>query len=327
MSKKNSKRNKRNKKKSNNKNTGKANQTKQVNKNTQAVKNTQTAQNTQAVKNVPVKEQAAKTADKPAAKTVNSDDVAIRLSHVTKRFKLFKSQKSRLKSLFTKKVNYTLKTANEDVSFVIHKGEAVAFFGKNGAGKSTLLKMITGVLFPTDGEIEVNGEVSALLELTAGFDPEFTGRENIYLRGHMRGMSDEKIKGYEQTIVDFADIGEYMDQPVRTYSSGMKARLGFAINANIEPEILIVDEALSVGDAAFRKKCNTIVKKIIAEENTTLLLVTHSSEMARQFCERGIVLHQSKVYFDGPIEEAIAKYEQDILGKPAPAPKANSFLN
>lgn len=257
-----------------------------------------------------------------------SSEVAIRLSHVTKRFKLFKNQKSRLKSLFSRKVNYTIKTANEDLSFVIHKGESVAFFGKNGAGKSTLLKMITGVLFPTEGEIEVNGEVSALLELTAGFDPEFTGRENIYLRGHMRGMNDEKIKGYEQTIVDFADIGEYIDQPVRTYSSGMKARLGFAINANIEPEILIVDEALSVGDAAFRKKCNKIVKKIIDEDNTTLLLVTHSSEMARQFCKRGIVLYQSKVYFDGDIEDAIKVYEDEILGgKPAPKPKANSFLN
>lgn len=257
-----------------------------------------------------------------------SSEVAIRLSHVTKRFKLFKNQKSRFKSLFSRKVNYTVKTANEDVSFVIHKGESVAFFGKNGAGKSTLLKMITGVLFPTEGEIEVNGEVSALLELTAGFDPEFTGRENIYLRGHMRGMSDDKIKGYEQAIVDFADIGEYIDQPVRTYSSGMKARLGFAINANIEPEILIVDEALSVGDAAFRKKCNEIVKKIIAEDNTTLLLVTHSSQMARQFCKRGIVLYQSKVYFDGDIEDAIKVYEDEILGgKPAPKPKENSFLN
>ena len=257
-----------------------------------------------------------------------SSEVAIRLSHVTKRFKLFKNQKSRFKSLFSRKVNYTVKTANEDVSFVIHKGESVAFFGKNGAGKSTLLKMITGVLFPTEGEIEVNGEVSALLELTAGFDPEFTGRENIYLRGHMRGMSDDKIKGYEQAIVDFADIGAYIDQPVRTYSSGMKARLGFAINANIEPEILIVDEALSVGDAAFRKKCNEIVKKIIAEDNTTLLLVTHSSQMARQFCKRGIVLYQSKVYFDCDIEDAIKVYEDEILGgKPAPKPKENSFLN
>ena len=255
-------------------------------------------------------------------------DVVIRLNHVTKQFKLFKNKKSRLKSLFSKKVNYTINTANDDLTFEIRRGESVAFLGKNGAGKSTLLKMITGVLFPTSGEIEVYGEVSALLELTAGFDPEFTGRENIYLRGHMRGMTDENIRKYEETIIQFADIGEYIDQPVRTYSSGMKARLGFAINANIEPEILIVDEALSVGDAAFRKKCKEIVNRIIAEDNTTLLLVTHSSAMAKQFCKRGIVLYNSKVYFDGNIDEAVRAYEEDILeGKPAPKPKANSFLN
>ena len=255
-------------------------------------------------------------------------DVVIRLSHVTKQFKLFKSKRSRLKSLFSKKVNYTIKTANDDLSFEIRRGESVAFLGKNGAGKSTLLKMITGVLYPTSGEIEVNGEVSALLELTAGFDPEFTGRENIYLRGHMRGMTDDIIKKYEEAIIEFADIGEYIDQPVRTYSSGMKSRLGFAINANIEPEILIVDEALSVGDAAFRKKCRDIVNRIIAEDNTTLLLVTHSSTMAQQFCKRGIVLYNSKVYFDGNIDDAVRIYEEDILeGKPAPKAKANSILN
>ena len=255
-------------------------------------------------------------------------DVVIRLSHVTKQFKLFKSKRSRLLSIFGKKVNYTIKTANDDLTFEIRRGESVAFLGKNGAGKSTLLKMITGVLFPTSGEIEVKGEVSALLELTAGFDPEFTGRENIYLRGHMRGMTDDVIRKYEETIIEFADIGEYIDQPVRTYSSGMKSRLGFAINANIEPEILIVDEALSVGDAAFRKKCRDIVNRIIAEDNTTLLLVTHSSTMAKQFCKRGIVLYNSKVYFDVNIDDAINIYEEDILeGKPAPKPKANSILN
>lgn len=271
---------------------------------------------------------AAETAQSIDTKIDNENDVVIRLSHVTKQFKLFKDKKSRFKSLFSRKVNYTINTANDDLSFEVRRGESVAFLGKNGAGKSTLLKMITGVLFPTSGEIEVNGEVSALLELTAGFDNEFTGRENIYLRGHMRGMSDEKIKSYEESIVEFADIGEYIDQPVRTYSSGMRARLGFAINANIEPEILIVDEALSVGDAEFRKKCNTIVNKIISEDNTTLLLVTHSSEMAKQFCKRGIVLYQSKVYFDGDIEEAVRVYEEEILGgKPSPKPKANSILN
>ncbi|MBQ1440642.1 MAG: ABC transporter ATP-binding protein [Clostridia bacterium] len=267
-------------------------------------------------------------AEKSPVQPEGYGDVVIRLNHVTKQFKLFKNKRSRLLSLFSSRVNYTINTANDDLTFEIRRGESVAFLGKNGAGKSTLLKMITGVLFPTSGEVEVYGEVSALLELTAGFDPEFTGRENIYLRGHMRGMTDDVIKKYEDTIIEFADIGQYIDQPVRTYSSGMKARLGFAINANIEPEILIVDEALSVGDAAFRKKCRDIVNRIIAEDNTTLLLVTHSSAMAKQFCKRGIVLYNSKVYFDGDIDEAIRVYENDILeGKPAPKPKANSILN
>ena len=278
--------------------------------------------------NTSVNTSESETAEEKTPAAAENNDVVIRLNHVTKQFKLFKSKKSRLKSVFSKKVNYTINTANDDLTFEIHRGESVAFLGKNGAGKSTLLKMITGVLFPTSGEIEVYGEVSALLELTAGFDPEFTGRENIYLRGHMRGMTDEVIKKYENTIIEFADIGEYIDQPVRTYSSGMKSRLGFAINANIEPEILIVDEALSVGDAAFRKKCREIVNRIIAEDNTTLLLVTHSSAMAKQFCKRGIVLYKSKVYFDGDIDEAIRVYEEEVLeGKPAPKPKANSILN
>ena len=124
----------------------------------------------------------------------------------------------------------------------------MAFIGKNGAGKSTILKMVTSVCFPTSGTITVNGRVSALLELTAGFDPEFTGREHIFLKGATMGLQKDEIKSIEQEIIDFADIGEYIDQPVRAYSSGMKARLGFAINASIHPEILIVDEALSVGD-------------------------------------------------------------------------------
>ena len=255
-------------------------------------------------------------------------EAIITFKNVSKTYILYKNDQARFKALFFKPRNPKTNKALNDVSFEIYRGESVGIVGDNGAGKSTLLKMITGVAFPDTGEIIVNGKVAALLELTAGFSMEMTGRENIYLRGHMRGMTDDVIKKYENAIIDFADIGEYIDQPVRTYSSGMKARLGFAINANIEPEILIVDEALSVGDAAFRKKCKEIVNRIIAEDNTTLLLVTHSSVMARQFCKRGIVLYNSKVYFDGDIDEAIRVYEEDVLeGKPAPKPKANSILN
>ena len=188
------------------------------------------------------------------------------------------------------------------------QGESVAIFGKNGAGKSTVLKMITGVTYPTEGSIEVTGRVSALLELTAGFDPEMTGRENIYLKGQLCGLRDDEIAELEDEIVDFAEIGDYMDQPVRSYSSGMKARLGFAVSVNIRPEILIVDEALSVGDANFRNKCLAKVNSIIEKDNVTLLFVTHSTETARKFCNRGIVMVSGKMIFDGDIDEAIQLY-------------------
>lgn len=236
-------------------------------------------------------------------------EVAIRFDHVTKLYKLYKSDKQRFLGLFSKKIPYKENRAVNDVSFTVNKGEGVVIFGKNGAGKSTTLKMITGVIYPTEGNIEVNGRVSALLELTAGFDGEFTGRENIYLKCNILGMTNDEVAQVEQDIVDFADIGDYMDQPVRTYSSGMKARLGFAINVNIKPEILIVDEALSVGDKAFRKKCVAKVNEIMKGEDVTLLFVTHSTSMAKEFCTRGIVLEKGKIIFDGTVKEAQAVYE------------------
>ena len=183
-------------------------------------------------------------------------------------------------------------------------------FGKNGAGKSTIMKMITEVTFPTSGTITINGRVSALLELTAGFDGEFTGRENIYLKCNIMGMTDEQVAEVEEQIVEFAEIGDYIDQPVRTYSSGMKSRLGFSINVNVEPEILIVDEALSVGDKAFQQKCIKKVNQIMENGDVTFLFVTHSSRMAKAFCKRGIVLEKGKMIFDGDIEKAIEIYEK-----------------
>ncbi len=238
--------------------------------------------------------------------------VAIEFTHVTKKYKLFKNEKQRLLAVFSKKIKPKTKIAINDVSFQINRGESVALFGKNGAGKSTLLKMITGVLYPTEGNIKVNGRVSALLELTAGFDPDFTGRENIYFRGQLMGIDEKEIRKLEQQIIDFADIGEYIDQPVRSYSSGMKARLGFAINANVEPEILIVDEALSVGDKAFRKKCNAKIKEVLETGKVTFLFVTHSTHVAKNFCDRGIVMKQGCMLFDGEISEAAAFYEETL---------------
>lgn len=243
---------------------------------------------------------------------MNQEDVVIEFKDVTKMYKLFKNDKRRLLYTFCKKIKFVEKRAVNDVSFQIKRGESVALFGRNGAGKSTILKMITGVCYPTSGDIKVKGRVSALLELTSGFDPEFTGRENIYLKGQLLGLKDTEIRELEQEIIEFADLDEYIDQPVRTYSSGMKARLGFSINVNIRPEILIVDEALSVGDEAFRRKCVKKVNEIVNNENVTLLFVTHATGVAKDFCKRGMLMENGRVVFDGTIEDAVKKYDSSL---------------
>ena len=238
----------------------------------------------------------------------------IEFKNVTKTYKLYKNDKQRFKAIFFKNTKFKPKKAVNNVSFKIKQGESVALFGKNGAGKSTILKMITEVAYPTSGEIIINGRVSALLELTSGFDPEFTGRENIYLKGQILGLDNSEIKKLESTIVDFAELEEYIDQPVRTYSSGMKARLGFSINVNVEPEILIVDEALSVGDEEFRRKCIKKINELIEKDNITLLYVTHATKTAKDFCKRGMVMQTGNLIFDGDIEEAIQIYNETIKG-------------
>jgi teichoic acid transport system ATP-binding protein len=239
----------------------------------------------------------------------------IRFSNVSKEYHLYKSSKQRLISTLTGHKKGKKKLAVNNLNFEIKKGEAVAFLGRNGAGKSTILKMVTEVAFPTTGEIFVDGRVGALLELSAGFDPEFTGRENIYLKGHILGLQDKEISQLEPAIVEFADLGDYIDQPVRTYSSGMKARLGFSINVNIQPDILIVDEALSVGDEEFRKKCITRVNQLLSSGDITLMFVTHSITVAKSFCTRGIVMNGGQAIFDGPIEEAAQQYNA-LITKP-----------
>ena len=236
----------------------------------------------------------------------------IEFDHVTKSYKLFSDDRKRLLSVFSKRVPYTVNKSIEDMSFRIREGDSVAFFGRNGAGKSTLLKMITGVVYPTEGSVKVDGRVSALLELSAGFDKEFTGRENIYFRGRVLGIPDKEIDRMVPAIISFAELGQYIDQPVRTYSSGMKARLGFAINVNIDPEILIVDESLSVGDRAFRKKCQKKIDELLKNHNITFLFVTHATKTAIDFCTRGIVLKSGKMMFDGPVTEAAEFYNAMI---------------
>ena len=240
-----------------------------------------------------------------------NNDIAVSFKNVTKTYKLYKNDKRRLLAVFFGKlIKYKPKKANDDITFNIEKGESVAILGRNGAGKSTMLKMITGVVFPTSVEITVNGRVSSLLELTAGFDPEFTGRENIYLKAHLMGMNDEQIREVEDDIIEFSELDDYIDQPVRSYSSGMKARLGFAINANIDPEILVIDEALSVGDKKFQEKCRVKIREIMEKDKVTVLFVTHSTSAAKDFCDRGIVLKDGKLIFDGTIDDAVNAYEE-----------------
>ena len=248
-------------------------------------------------------------------KTSVSDEVVIRFDGVTKTYNLYKNDRGRFLGIF----NYKKKgsflgsvDASKDLSFEIRKGEAVAFLGRNGAGKSTALKMVTGVTHPTSGEVSVSGRVSALLELTAGFDMQLTGRENIALRGQILGLSRAEIKELEPGVVDFAELGLYIDQPMRTYSSGMKARLGFAFVVAIYPDILVVDEALSVGDRTFQRKCIERIREIMMDENVTVLFVTHASATAKEFCSRGIVLDQGTKVFDGPIDDATAYYEANF---------------
>ena len=231
-------------------------------------------------------------------------EIAIRIEHVSKQYRLgmiggttLREEMQRKLAKLKGKEDPTRKLgeqnrgktgelfyALDDVSFEVRKGESVALFGRNGCGKSTTLKMVTGVTFPTEGEVYVKGKVSALLELTAGFDNESTGRENIGFKCSLMGMTEEEIAAVVEDIIEFADIGEYIDQPLRSYSSGMRARLGFAISVNSNPDILIVDEALSVGDKNFQKKCKDKVAEIMKDEDVTLLFVTHSLSTARDFC-------------------------------------------
>ena len=233
----------------------------------------------------------------------------ITFKNVSKTYILYKNDQARFKALFIKPKNPKTNKALNNVSFEINRGESVGIVGDNGAGKSTLPKMITGVAFPDEGEIIVNGKVAALLELTAGFSMEMTGRENIYLKGYILGLEDDYIKTIEDNIIEFAELGDYIDQPVRTYSSGMKMRLGFAINVNIEPDVLVVDEALAVGDASFKKKCKNKIKEIIAA-GTTVLYVSHSAASVKEICPRSIFLKKGTVIFDGPTEETLKVYEE-----------------
>lgn len=239
---------------------------------------------------------------------MKNNKTVIELKGVGKLYKLFKNDRQRFMAALLPKREVKKKQALHNISLRVKKGESIAILGKNGAGKSTLVKLITGVTFPTKGELHINGRIGAMLELTAGFDEALTGRENIYLRAAILGIDKTEIELKEAEIISFADIGEYIDQPVRYYSSGMKARLGFAINAHTDPDILIIDEALSVGDRAFKRKCHQKVAEIRLREQMTLILITHSMDSAVEFCKRGVIIDDGGVVFDGNITKAVERY-------------------
>ena len=216
-------------------------------------------------------------------------DVAISVEHLSKRYKLYEKPSDRLKEALGRKVNVKEHYALHDVNFQIQKGECVGIIGTNGSGKSTVLKIITGVVNPTEGEVKVDGRISALLELGAGFNMEYTGLENIYLNGTMIGFSREEIDQKLDAILSFADIGEFVHQPVKTYSSGMFVRLAFAVAINIDPEILIVDEALSVGDVFFQSKCYRKFEEF-KKMGKTIVFVSHDLGSISRYCDRVILL-------------------------------------
>lgn len=243
-------------------------------------------------------------------------DIAIKVSNLTKIYKLYDKPALRLKEALsvTKKKYHKDFQALNDVSFEIEKGEMLGIIGKNGAGKSTILKIITGVLTPTSGTVEINGKISALLELGAGFNPEYTGIENVYLNGTMIGFTKEEMDRKIDDIIGFADIGDFINQPVKTYSSGMFARLAFAVAINVEPDILIVDEALSVGDVFFQAKC---YKKLEDLKNSgkTILFVTHDMGSVMKYCNRAIIFNAGSIVAQGNPAEMIDIYKKILVGQ------------
>lgn len=241
-------------------------------------------------------------------------DIAIKVENLTKIYKLYDKSIDRMKeALSLSKKKYSIEHyALNGLSFEIKKGETVGILGTNGSGKSTLLKIITGVLTASSGSINVNGKISALLELGAGFNPEYTGMENIYLNGTMMGYTKEQMQERVQSIIEFADIDEFINQPVKTYSSGMFARLAFAVAINVDPEILIVDEALSVGDVRFQTKCINKMKEL-KESGTTILFVSHATEQVKRFCTKALWINKGKIVDQGESSEIVDKYESFML--------------
>lgn len=243
----------------------------------------------------------------------NKENV-IEIKGLVKKYKMYNKKQDRLlEAIFPKMHKHTEFTAINNLDITVKKGEVIGILGKNGAGKSTLLKIITGVVVPTEGEIKVNGKISSLLELGTAFNMELTGEENIYQHGQVMGLTREEIEASKQNVIDFADIGDHLYQPVKTYSSGMFARLAFACAINVDPDILIVDEVLSVGDMAFQLKCFKKFQEFM-KKGKTILFVTHNISDVLKNCNRTIILENGSKTFDGNVKDGVELYKKIITG-------------
>ncbi|MBC8784542.1 ABC transporter ATP-binding protein [Pseudomonas fluorescens] len=238
-----------------------------------------------------------------------SSDIAIQVEGLNKCYHIYDKPHDRLKQMLMRGRRQYFKEfwALRDVSFEIKRGETVGIIGRNGSGKSTLLQMICGTLNPTSGTVQTNGRIAALLELGAGFNPEFTGRENVYMNGAILGLTEDQVDARFEEIAAFADIGDFIEQPVKTYSSGMFVRLAFASNIMSKPEIMIVDEALSVGDMNFQAKCMTALTRI-QDNGATILFVSHDVGSVKSLCSRGVYLERGKVITVGPAADVAERY-------------------
>lgn len=244
----------------------------------------------------------------------HNEENIIEIKDLVKEYKMFNRKQDRLiETIFPMIKRHSNFRAMDNLNLNIKKGEVLGILGKNGAGKSTLLKIITGVVIPTEGNIKVNGKISSLLELGTAFNMELTGIENIYQHGQVMGLTKKEIESKKQEIIDFADIGDHLYQPVKTYSSGMFARLAFACAINVDPDILIVDEVLSVGDMAFQLKCFKKFQEF-KEKGKTILFVTHNVSDVLKNCTRTIILQEGKKTFDGDVKEGVELYKKIITG-------------
>jgi lipopolysaccharide transport system ATP-binding protein len=254
------------------------------------------------------------------------NDSAIEIRSLSKCYNIYDRPRDRLLQMMYRKRRqlYRQFWALRDVSFDVPRGETIGIVGRNGSGKSTLLQMIAGTLTPTTGSVEAHGRIAALLELGSGFNPEFTGRENVFLNGSLLGLSQSEIEERFDSIVEFADIGQFVDQPVKTYSSGMMVRLAFAVQAQTDPEILIVDEALAVGDARFQAKCFDRLKQL-KNNGTSILLVSHSSEQIVTHCSQALLLDGGQMLMSGNPRDVVNKYLDLLFGrKPIPIKNATA---